>query len=139
MKKSKNIKLDDLNSSNLEETIKFIFQIKEKDVFDNELESLLEELKDESYKKIQPLILSNFILSKINQLNENFSFSKKFLKYSNDNFKIDLNQLIDIDQFENTRNVNANSSHTIGSNNNFIGSLSHFVIFILSVLCFGCT
>ena len=103
MKESKNIELEDLNS--MEETIKFIFQIKEKDVFDNEYETLAEEVKEKSYKKIKPLILSNFISSKINDLNENYSYSKKFLKFSNDNFKIDLSHLIDIDQFKNTRNL----------------------------------
>jgi hypothetical protein len=105
MKKNKIIKLENLYNDNLEETLKFIFQIKEKDVFDNEFEMLIEEVQDESYRKIKPLILSNFISSKIKQLNENYSYSNKFLKYSNENFKIDLSHLIDLTQFNSTKNT----------------------------------
>lgn len=97
--------IEDLNCNNLEETIKFIFQIKEKEVFDNEYEMLTEEMQEEAYEKIKPLILSNFNSEKIKQLNQNYSYSNKFLKYSNENFKIDLSNLIDINQYTNTRNL----------------------------------
>lgn len=103
MKKNKH-KNEEFSETDLEETIKFIFKTKEKDVFKNEFDKLNEELKSENFKTIKSFILSNFVSTKISQLNEQHDFTKHILKKSN-NFDLNIENHLDIDQYQQAKNI----------------------------------
>jgi hypothetical protein len=76
----------------IDETIKYIFKTKDKDVFNTEYNLLLEDLKSENFSKIKPFILTNFIQSKILQLNQQNEFIKDYLNNSvSDKFNLKIN------------------------------------------------
>lgn len=91
----------DKHMVDLKDSLNFIFKLKEQEIFDNEYKKLEEELQSDIYKKIKPFIVSNFISTKLSNLNEQYATTKQFLrKYNNPDFN--LKDYIDLDEYKST-------------------------------------
>lgn len=62
------------------ETINHIFKMDEKEVFSNEIKSLLEEIEKNKLQSSKVLILINFIQYKLNELDSHHQIAKEMLK-----------------------------------------------------------
>ena len=80
--------MDNKQTREFNETINHIFKMDEKEVFSNEIKSLLEEIEKNKLQSSKVLILINFIQYKLNELDSHHQLAKEMLKtkeYNNEN------------------------------------------------------
>lgn len=72
--------MDNKQTREFNETINHIFKMDEKEVFSNEIKSLLEEIEKNKLQSSKVLILINFIQYKLNELDSHHQLAKEMLK-----------------------------------------------------------
>lgn len=85
------------------ETMNYIFNINEKEVFMNEFNSLIEEINSQKFNNIKMPIVMNFIMTKINEIEDYEKLAKQFLKDNKENNVFRGKVLTNIDQIDKTK------------------------------------